>query len=123
METAQSSNIVLVVADSNFLNLCKDPFEYITRLKTLLAERSKGAATLFTISGKYGVSNIDNSLPIIPVDDKNKTLFGQTLENATMMFDELLAISVSANDPFLNMAREVVTGANKTITQYKYQRK
>ena len=119
----ESSNIVLVVSDSNFMNLCKDPFEYITQLKTRLAERAKGAITLFTVSGKYGLSNIDSTLPLIPVDDKNKTLFGQTLENATMMFDELLTITVSQNDLCLSTACEVVTNANKTITKYGYQRK
>jgi hypothetical protein len=40
-----------------------------------------------------------------------------------MMFDELLTITVSQNDPFLSTACEVVTNANKTITKYGYQRK
>jgi hypothetical protein len=123
MDTEQCGNVVLVVADSNFINLCADPFAYMARLKEKLAERSTEGLTMFTVSGKFGVGNIDDTIGVIPVDDKNKTVFGQTLENVTMLFDKLVTITISANDPFLSMACEVVTNANKPYTKYGYQRK
>jgi hypothetical protein len=124
MDTQQCGNVVLVVVDSNFINLCADPFGYMARLKAKLTEQSADQGlTMFTVSGKYGLSNIDDSIGVIPVDDKNKTVFGQTLENVTMLFDKLVTITIAQNDPFLSMACEVVTNANKPYTKYGYQRK
>jgi len=123
MTPVQSSNVVLVVADSNFVNLCKDPAEYVTRLKKVLGERANGSVTVMTVSGKYGLGNVDETLGIIPVDDKNKTVFGQTLENMCTVFDELLAVTNSTNDSFISTAKEVVGNASKTITTFGYPRK
>jgi len=123
MDTEQCGNVVLVVADSNFINLCADPFTYMANLKAKLAERSAEGITMFTVSGKYGLGNVDESIQVIPVDDKNKTVFGQTLENVTMLFDRLVTITIAQNDPFLSMACEVVTNANKPYTKYGYLRK
>jgi len=117
------STTILVVADSNFINLCKDPHTYVETLKVRVAELHNGTAVIHTVSGKYGIANIDNSIPIIEVNDRNKTLFSQTLENASMFFDELMAISTVEKDPYIESAREVVTSGNKTFTHYRYPRK
>jgi hypothetical protein len=118
----QSSNIILVVADSNFANLCKDPTEYITRLRTILGQR-QNEVTLMTVSGRYGISGVDASVKVLPIDDKNKTAFGQNLENVASMFDELLALTNTVSDPFISVAKEVLGNAQKTITTFGYQRK
>lgn len=124
MEPVESSTTILVVADSNFTNLCQDPQGYVKRLKERVAELRAGNTFLYTVSGRYGLSNVDGSLPVIEVNDRNKTLFSQTLENSSMFFDELMAISIAVeNDQFIKSAREVVTSANKTFTHYKYPRK
>ena len=121
MDTVErSSSVILVVADSNFINLCDDPAKYISKLRDVMASRPFTPGTLFTVSGRYGLSNIDPTIPVIDIDDKNKTVFGQTLENSFMMFDELLSVSVAGNDPFLCMAREVATSNSKSFTQYGY---
>lgn len=114
---------VLVIADSNFINLCENPHEYIQKLKTRVAEVRTDNAVLFTVSGRYGLSGIDQSIPILEVNDRNKTLFGQTLENSSMFFDEVMAISLVESDPYILSAREMVTAAGKTFTHYKYPRK
>jgi len=74
-----SSSVVLVVADSGFVSLCKNPIDYLTRLRTILGKRSTNV-TVMTVSGRYGVSTIDEAFKALAVDDKNKTVFGQTLE-------------------------------------------
>jgi len=126
MEAIQTPSVVLVLADSNFMNLCKDPVDYINRLRQVLAARAERMAcvfSLFTVSGKYGLSNLDRSLNVIDIDDKNKTAFGQTLENASMLFEELVVISNTPDDPYMSMVREVGTSTSKILTQYKYERK
>lgn len=123
MDPIPCASIILVVADSNFVNLCKDPVEYVNLLKERVVTNRKGDALLYTVTGKYGISNIDKSIPTLDVEDRNKTLFSQTLENSTMLFDELMVISVNENDPFILAAKEVVTTASKTSTHYKYPRK
>lgn len=123
MEPVECSTTILVVADSNFNNLCQDPQGYVRRLKERVAELRSGNTHLYTVSGRYGLSNVDASLPVIEVNDRNKTLFSQTLENSSMFFDELMAISIAEEDQFIKSAREVVTSANKTFTHYKYPRK
>jgi hypothetical protein len=122
MDAALATNTVLIMADSNFVNLCVDPSEYMARLKKLISEKGD-STSFFTITGRYGVQTTDQALIQIPVDDRNKTIFSQTLENSAMVFDELIVISIMPTDPFLCAAREVLTNANKTITQYRYQRK
>lgn len=118
----ESSNIILVVADSNFAHLCKDPNEYVTRLRNVLGQRQKDV-TLMTVSGRYGISAVDSTIKVLNVDDKNKTAFGQTLENVASMFDELLAVTNTVSDPFICVAKEVLGNAQKTITTFGYQRK
>lgn len=122
MVPVQSSNVILVVADSNFANLCKDPDEYVKRLRTVLADRSSNSV-IMTVSGRYGISSVDAQVKVLTVDDKNKTVFGQTLENIAGMFDELLAVTNTVSDPFILAAKEVLGNANKTITTFGYQRK
>lgn len=117
------ATIILVVADSNFINLCREPHVYVQTLKAKVAEMHKGTAVIHTVSGKYGIGNIDASIPMVDVNDRNKTLFSQTLENASMFFDELMAISTVDKDPYIESAREVVTSGNKTFTHYRYPRK
>jgi len=126
MEIQSSSSAVLVVADGNFRNLCKDPTDYLARLKKALAERAarlQTAISFFTISGKYGVSNIDSDFSVIEIDDKNKTAFGQTLENTALLFEEMVAVSNTPDDPYMTTVREVATETGKTMTHYKYERR
>lgn len=122
LEPLECASIILVVADSNFINLCQEPHEYVKRLKSKVAEIHNNAV-LHTVSGKYGISHIDESVPVVEINDRNKTLFSQTLENASMLFDELMIISISINEPFIESAKEVVTSSGKTFTHYRYQRK
>jgi len=117
-----SSSVVLVVADSNFINLCKDPSEYLTRLRTILGKRSTNV-TVMTVTGRYGVNSIDTAFKQLAVDDKNKTVFGQTLENVAGIVDELLVVTNTASDPFMSAAKEVLGNAQKTITTFGYERK
>lgn len=122
MTPVQSNNVILVVADSNFYTLCHLPAEYMSRLHKVLSER-QSAYTLMTVSGKYGLNSVDSTLTSLPVDDKNKTVFGQTLENLSGLFDELLVLSNTLGDPFINVAKETMGNAHKTITTYGYPRK
>jgi hypothetical protein len=123
MDPIPCASIILVLADSNFVNLCKDPAEYIELLKQRIVEKREGEVAFYTVTGKYGVHHVDGSIPSLEVNDRNKTLFSQTLENNTMLFDELIVISINESDPFILAAKEVVTNVNKTSTQYRYQRK
>lgn len=117
-------NNVLILTDSNFVNLCNDASAYISKLKTVMASKNPNGVNLYTVPGKYGVSNIDSEIAVFEdIDDKNKTLFQQTIENSSIMFDELLVVTLGANDNFLNGAKETVTLLNKAVTQYGYQRK
>lgn len=123
MDAVISPSVILVIADSNFVNLCVNPVEYLVRLKTFIDQRPGNGAKLYTVTGKYGVGHIDSSIEVVQLDDRNKTIFGQTLENCSMLFDELLTITVSPTDPFIATAKEVMLNASKTITQYGYNRK
>jgi len=121
-----SSSVVLIVADTNFHNLCKDPAEYMTRLKAALAARADKMSTaisLFTISGRFGLTKVDPEFAVIEIDDKNKTAFGQALENASILFEELVTITNTPDDPYMSMVREVATNTSKTMTHYRYERK
>ena len=122
MVPVESSSVVLVITDSNFANLCSNPDDYVKRLRTVLGQRSSNVV-LMTISGRYGLANVDAQMKALSVDDKNKTVFGQTLENIAGMFDELLAVTNTVSDPFILAAKEVLGNANKTITTFGYERK
>lgn len=123
MEPVICASVILVVADSNFINLCRDPANYVSTLKQRVAEKRGGNAVLHTITGKYGLTNVDPSLPFLDITDRNKTLFGQTLENSALLFDELMLITINEKDPYMNSAQEVATQLSKTSTKYGYPRK
>ncbi|EJI5696459.1 hypothetical protein NFI00_000162 [Salmonella enterica] len=89
-----------------------------------MGKRAENGVVLYTVPGKYGIHNVDNEIAAIPtVQDKNKTVFMQTLENSAGMYDELLIVSISEEDNFINAAKEVMTTLNKSITHYRYNRK
>lgn len=123
LEPQDSFITIMVVADSGFVNLCKDPQSYVATLKERINALYGNNVILSTVSGKYGIGHIDPTIISIEINDRNKTLFSQTLENSSMLFDELVAISIFEKDPFIETAREVVTTANKTFTHYRYPRK
>lgn len=122
LHPVECASIILVVSDSNFINLCQDPHGYVELLKERIGKVHNNAV-IHTVSGKYGIGHIDRSIPVVEVNDRNKTMFSQTLENSSMLFDELMVISIATNDPYIESAKEVVTTANKTFTQYRYPRK
>lgn len=115
---------LLVIADSNFANLCKDPDNYLEKLKTVVNEHRDQEVVLYTVPGKYGISSLDKDIQTVPgVTDKNKTVFMQTLENNAVLYDELIVISIANEDNYINGAKEVMTQLNKSITHYRYNRK
>lgn len=117
-----SPNInILLIADSNFKNLCEDPNEYVKRLKTLVSVNKK--VDFFTPAGRFGLSEIDSDLKTIEIEDRNKTIFTQTLENSSFIFDQFIIVSLFPQDPYMSGAREVATNCNKTFTQYGYTRR
>lgn len=123
MDPAEQRVNILVVVESNFINLCQNPQDYINNFKDKVCAKNDNKASLFTVSGRYGLTNVDKAIPAIDVMDKNKTMFRQMLENSSTMFDAVVAITSVPNDPYIESAREVATNTNKTFTQYGYPRK
>ena len=114
---------VLVICDSNFANLCVGPDEYVVRLREVIRKRVGGEVNIVTVSGRYGLSNVEAELPTIDVEDRNKTLFIQTVENHAPAFDELQIVSITDTDPFIEGVAESMSGLHKNITRYKYNRR
>jgi len=123
MEATEQRINILVVVERNFINLCLDPEEYITTFKDKVTARSDNKASFFTVSGYYGLGNVDTTIPLIDVMDKNKTMFRQMLENSAQLFDEVVVITSVPDDPYIESAREVATVTSKTFTRYGYPRK
>lgn len=123
MQAEQFPTSLLVIADSNFVNICSDASAYVNKLKENLAKRRANGVSLVTVPGKYGIANIDSSIPELDVDDKNKTSFVQTLENVSLLFDEMIVVSVADNDNYIVGAKETMTSLNKCFTHYRYARK
>lgn len=121
MELTKQPTFVLIITDSNFINICKDPEGSIEKLKNNL--NSKRELNLFTVNGRYGLSNVDPTMAVSEIEDKNKTSFSQTLENACLIFEEFIVLTNTPDDPYIVAAREVATNNNKTFTQYGYVRR
>lgn len=89
-----------------------------------MGQRNEAGAVLYTVPGKYGISNLSNEIPALPdIQDKNKTVFMQTLENSNLMFDEMIIVSIAEEDNYIKGAQEVMTSLNKSFTHYRYPRK
>lgn len=116
-------NSILILADNGFVNLCNDPHAYIKHLKQVLFNRLGNDALLNTIKGKYGLSNLDSELNVLPTEDKNKTLFIQSIELLKNQINELLIISLVETDPYLEGVANSLGDLGVTITRYKYIRK
>lgn len=123
MDPVEQCLNILVVVESNFINLCKDPHNYISAFKDKVTSNTESKAALFTVTGRYGLTGIDGTIPAIEVQDRNKTMFRQVLENNACLFDQVVVITSVPNDPFIESAREVALSASKTFTRYGYPRK
>lgn len=120
MEPTEQRINILVVVESNFINLCRDPQVYVSDFKDKVVAKSHNRASLFTVTGKYGLTNVDKTIPAIEVMDKNKTMFRQMLENSSTMFDEVVVLTSVPDDPYIESVREVATNTSKTFTRYGY---
>lgn len=114
---------ILVIADSNFKNLCDDPKSYIDKLYSVLKGRHDVPVSIVTVSGRYGLSDLDEGIGVLEVEDRNKTLFVQTIENAAANIDELQIVSLSESDPFIEGAAGMLSSLHKNITRYGYKRR
>ncbi len=114
---------VLVICDSGFMNLCQEPFDYMGKLYGVLKKRLGENVKIYTVTGKYGLSLADPTLPVYSVENKNKTAFIQDIENIHNQVDELLILSLISVDQYLEGAAERMASHHKTITRYGYPRK
>lgn len=121
MEQIKQPTFVLIIADSNFINICSNPEAAIEKLKSVLCKTRD--LCLYTVNGRYGLSQIDSEMPVSEIEDRNKTAFSQTLENTCVIFDEFIVLTNTPEDPYIIAAREVATSNNKTFTQYGYVRR
>ncbi|AGB07118.1 hypothetical protein [Vibrio phage VP4B] len=114
---------ILVICDSGFGNLCETPISYIERLKTIIAERTNNDYALHTVSGKYGLGDLEPEVNTLEIEDRNKTSFVQTIENMTELANELIIISIVDHDPYIEALAAALSERCITIRRYKYQRK
>lgn len=116
---------IMVVADSNFENICNDSEAYINKLKAALQKRIGENLKLHTVTGRYGLDNYTGVFEVHEIDSKNKTSFIFSLENLAKadVFDELLILSIVDTDPYLNGVKTKITECEKTLSQYGYIRK
>lgn len=118
MEQDKQPTFVLIITDSNFINICKDPEGSVEKLKLGLSRNRN--LCLFTVNGRYGLSQVDPKMEVSEIEDRNKTAFSQTLENACIIFEEFIVLTNTPEDPYIVAVREVATNNNKTLTQYGY---
>lgn len=121
--TTKLSTTVLVICDSNFQNLCDDPEEYVDRLIGVLKKLHGDDVSIKTVTGKYGFSKVTDLFEPLEVEDRNKTVFVQTIENNTGYFDLLLIVSLSNTDPYLEGVADCMFDHSKDIIRYSYKRK
>lgn len=116
---------ILVVADSNFDNVCDKSAEYVKKLNAALTKRVGDNLKLMTVSGRYGLEQYPDTFQVKEADVKNKTNFIFSIENMAKAdeFDELLILSIVDGDPYLNGLRTKITECGKTISHYGYTRK
>lgn len=113
---------LLIITDGVFEKQCVDAKQYVSDLKYKLALNALRDIEVFSITTSRGISDIDPSIPVLDLDAKNKTLFVQSLENASLLFDEMLIIK-NNDDPFVSSAYQCVTSLGKAIYVYGYARK
>lgn len=114
---------VMVISDSNFHNLCDQPEQYIERLQKVIKSRLGENTRIVTVSGRYGLSKSTQDIESFSVEDRNKTLFVQTVENNVNYFDELVIVSITNMDPFIEGVAESMITHHKNTVRYSYKRK
>ncbi|UVD32183.1 hypothetical protein [Vibrio phage phiKT1028] len=114
---------ILVICDSGFGGLCAEPLNYLERLRTMVGTRTNNDYELHTVSGKYGLSELDPNINTLDIEDRNKTSFVQTIENMVDLTSELIIISVVDHDPHIEALAAALSERCITIRRYKYQRK
>lgn len=114
---------ILIICDSGFGNLCDSPLDYLTRLKGIIGERTNNDYLLHTVTGKYGLSEVDPSIQTLEIEDRNKTSFVQTIENMVDQTSELIIISLVDYDAHIEALASALSERCITIRRYKYARK
>lgn len=114
---------VMVISDSNFHNLCNLPEEYVSKLHKVIKNRLGENTRVVTVNGRYGLSKVNSDMTTYEVEDRNKTLFVQTIENNVNYFDELVIVSLTNTDPFIEGVADCMLNHHKNIVRYAYKRR
>lgn len=114
---------VMVISDSNFHNLCDQPDEYVAKLQKVIKSRLGENTKITTIAGRYGLTKTVNEFDTFDIEDRNKTLFVQTIENNVNYFDELVIVSLTDKDPFIEGVADCMLTHHKNIVRYAYKRR
>ncbi|AUR81077.1 hypothetical protein FDJ25_gp198 [Vibrio phage Aphrodite1] len=114
---------ILIICDSGFDKLCSNPEDYVSRLKQVVTGRTGTDCELNTVSGKYGLGNIDAEINVLEIEDRNKTSFVQTIENLADRTNELIIISIMDHDAHIEALASALSERCITIRRYKYERK
>lgn len=115
---SENARNILLVVDSGFYRLCTNPEGYITQLKFLITDNNKGDFNLKTVTGRFGVK--DSEIEALEIEERNKTVFVQTIENLSFQCDELVVVSIASADPYLDSLINALTAKHTCIRRYKY---
>lgn len=114
---------ILVICDSGFGTLCAEPQDYLSRLKGVVSDRTNSDFKFHTVSGKYGIGDLDQDVEVLSIEDRNKTSFVQTIENLVDRTSELIIISIAEHDAHIEALASALSERCITIRRYKYERK
>lgn len=112
---------ILIVSDINFENNVKDLNDFREKLNTFInAKCAPNGALLYSVTGKYCY---DNTLTLIEIDDKNKTVFIKSILDHINKFNDVFIISNYTHEVYLEGLRKALNQEDVQSTVFWYEDK
>lgn len=119
IDFAKPDYTVLLICDDTFHTSVREANTYIEKLlRFLSAKEQHNTLILKTISGRYGLKN---DLPEIPVQDKNRRLFVNSVADYLEEIDEVIFITNYPRDHYLLGLITLLKDEQKPTGVYSYE--
>lgn len=119
MMMMRPKHVALVISDGRFIQTGQDIELYLQKLFRFIHTKEEGKeVVVMTVTGKYGISS---DLPVLNVDDKNKSVFANIIVDRINYFNEIIFISNCKKEPYLYHLRSKLQEEEIPTSVFNYQ--
>lgn len=112
-------HVALILCDNRFIYEACDRELYLSKLFNFIHKKEEGKEIeIMTVSGRYGISK---TLPLLIVDEKNKSGFANAVLDRLNYFNEIIFISNFNKEQYLYHLKTKLQEKEIPMTVFNYE--